>query len=348
MKKYLFLGWMFIVAPFSFGQNTSCIIIQKKVNNIQLSICLPPNYDVNKSYKVIYFNDGQTVFGEQGLNANGTMEALLNDHLIEPIIIVGLHSDENRTSNYVPYEDASLRLDFGTYTPNAKAYSDKIIKKIIPYIEKNYKTNSIRGIAGYSFGGLHANWMALNYPEQFSFSAGLSPSYWVKDFEIFKEGSKASKDQIFYFDVGTGEWNYYVPMLLHSQLPILKNSFYYEDFQAQHIIEDWRGQRIKNILLLFAGTTDLTKYEWEIQPEFIKSSYNGKLYLRVNPIITYSDGLKCSISYAAQFVLLNPEDGVVNKDGSFRFNSTKDLIIKVIYQGEEKTITINYAEVNAQ
>lgn len=265
--------------------------------------------------------------------------------MIEPIIIVGIHSDAKRTSNYVPYFDEGVKQDFGEYQPDADKYTRKIIKQVFPFIEKNYKTKPGRGIAGYSFGGLHATWAALNYPEEFSFSASLSPSYWVKDFEIFKEGSKAKANQTYYFDVGTSEWNYYVPMQLHSKLAILQNIFYYEDFGGWHSVNSWRGGRTRNILLLFAGTTDLSKYTWTIKQEIIKSAVTGNFYPRINPVISYTNGLTCSISYAATFILLNPDDGVVNKDGSFRFINSKDLKVKIIYNGEERIIIINYEEV---
>ncbi len=327
------------------AQSSDYIIESHFVSGYQLSIYLPPGYDTLKRCKVLYFNDGQTVFGQNGLNADATATELIHKKQIEPIIIVGIYSDSNRTSNYVPYFDEGAKQDFGDYQPNADGYTKKIIKQIVPFIEKKYKAKPERGIAGYSFGGLHATWAALNYPEQFSFVGSLSPSYWVKDFEIFKEGSKARVNQTYYFDVGTGEWNYYVPMLLHSKLPQLQNIFYYEDFGAHHKIEDWRGQRVKNILLLFAGKTDLMKYTWDIKLEIIRSEFNGKYYPRINPIITYSNGLTCSISYAATFTLLNPDDGVVNKDGSFRFTNPKDLKVKIEYKGEERMMIINYNEV---
>jgi enterochelin esterase-like enzyme len=320
-------------------------IEEKKIAGFTLSIYLPIGYDTLKGCKVLYFNDGQTVFGEHGLNADATANELIKNNLIEPVIIVGIHSDKNRTSNYVPYFDEGAKQDFGDYEPSTDKYTKSIINSIIPFIEKNYKTKNSRGIAGYSFGGLHATWAALNYPEQFCFSGSLSPSYWVKDFEIFKEGSKAKPSQVYYFDVGTGEWNYYVPMLLHSKLPILRNIFYYEDYGVYHSVNNWRGTRTKNMLLLFAGATDSTKYTWDIKQEIIKSEYTGKFYPRINPVITYSNGLTCSISYAATFILQNPEDGVINKDGSFHFINPKDLQVTILYKGEEKEIRISYREV---
>lgn len=348
MKTHI-LVFYFIYLLISTGclvvQGQGHIIEQTSMAGFKLSIYLPPAYDENQSYKILYFNDGQTVFGEAGLNMDGMADELILKDLIEPVIIVGIHSDENRTSNYVPYLDASAIADFGPYQANADKYSQKIVEQLIPAIEKKYKAKADRGIGGYSFGGLQASWIALNYPDQFSFSGALSPSYWVKEFEIFKEGSKAKPNQVYYFDIGTGEWNYYVPMLLYSQLPILKNIFYYEDYKAHHSVEYWKGQRIKNLLLLFAGTTDLTKYNWEIQLEIIKSAYSGRFFPRINPIITYANGLKASISYAATFTVTNPGDGVVNKDGSFYFINPQDLNVKINYNGEEKTMVINYKEV---
>ena len=317
-------------------------IQQINIADFRLSIYLPPGYDTLKSCKALYFNDGQTVFGETGLNADLTAGQLITKKLIEPIIIVGIHSDKNRTSNYLPYVDEGAKQDFGEYEAAADKYSIRIIKEIIPFIEKNYKVKPGNGIAGYSFGGLHATWAALNYPEKFLFSGSLSPSYWVKDFEIFKEGAKAKMNQTYYFDVGTGEWNYYVPMLLHSKLPMLKNIFYYEDHGGDHNIDSWKGQRVKNLLLLFAGTIDTIAYTWDIKLEIIKSQSTGKIYHRINPVITYANGLTCSLSYAAIFTLLNDDDGVVNKDGSFRFINSKDLNLKISYRGEEKMVMVKY------
>jgi len=336
----LFLATSFKYA--AFAQTHS--IEERTINGLQLSIYLPPNYNKVNTYKVLYFNDGQTIFGVNGLNIDGVADDLISRKLIEPIIIVGIHSDENRTSNYVPYDDEGARQDFGNYSPAADAYSKKIISKLIPFIEKNYAVSSYCGIAGYSFGGLHATWAALNYSSVFKFSAALSPSYWVHDFKIFDEAAKAQKDQLYYFDVGTGEWNYYVPFILHSKLNLLENVFYFEAKDAKHRVSDW-SNRMLNILLLFAGKTDTTSYTWEIQQEIIKSEATGKFYLRINPVISYSNGLTCSISYAAKFVLLNPEDGVVNTDGSFRFVNAKDLKVKISYKNEERMMILNYADI---
>ncbi|MEO8172053.1 MAG: alpha/beta hydrolase-fold protein [Sediminibacterium sp.] len=339
---YIF-NFLFIVISSSASSQTHSIE-QKTVNGFRLSIYLPPGYHKGQVYKILYCNDGQTIFGSDGLNMDQQADDLLSKKLIGPLIMVGIHSDENRTSNYVPYDDEGARQDFGNYKPAADSYTQKIISKVIPFIEKEYGVAGSRGIAGYSFGGLHATWATLHYPDLFNFSAALSPSYWVDDFRLFKEASKAKKEQRYYFDMGTGEWNYYVPFIRYSSLTLLENVFYYEAADAYHNINDWR-KRIPNVLLLFAGKTDTTVYTWKIHQEIIKSAATGKFYLRINPVITYSNGLTCSLSYAATFLLLNPEDGVVNTDGSFRFNGTKDLKVKIIYKNEERSLTFSYTEI---
>jgi hypothetical protein len=45
----------------------------------------------------------------------------------------------------------------------------------------------------------------------------------------------------------------------------------------------------------------------------------------IKPVITYKNELTCSIRYAVTFTVLNPNDGVVNKDDSFRFINNKDV-----------------------
>lgn len=341
-SSFLFFFIIFSLAAIS---QRKSVIEERKIGTFTLLIYLPPDYDTTRKYKTLYFNDGQTIFSSEGLDVRNTADKLIQTKLIDPIVIVGIFSDHNRTSNYVPYEDESAKEDFGNYKPSAANYSKKIIEQIIPFVERNYSVTAQRGIAGYSFGGLHATWTALNYPGEFVFAGGLSPSYWVKEFEIFKEGKKAESQQIYYFDVGTGEWNYYVPMLLHSGLPILKNIFYYEEEGSHHQLSDWRGQRITNMLLLFAGHTDFSDYNWKLSTEIIKSEYTGKFYLRINPLITYANGLVCSVSYAASYILENADDGIVNKDGSFRFINQKDLHVRVSYNGETKRTTISYQEV---
>lgn len=79
-------------------------IIQTKVTDRIISIYLPQNYNKNSKYKVIYFNDGQYLF-KGGWNLEKQLDSLTENEIIEPIIVVGIHSNENRNSDLIPFND---------------------------------------------------------------------------------------------------------------------------------------------------------------------------------------------------------------------------------------------------
>jgi enterochelin esterase-like enzyme len=322
------------------------------VDGLQLSVYLPPDYDENGAYPVAYFNDGQSLFGDQGITwaLDKTLNRLIRKKQIQPIIVVGIHSDRDRTSHYVPYQDNWIRQNWGAYQPRAATYTQQIIDAVIPYIDSTYATiadRDNRAIMGSSLGGLHATWAALYYPDHFSMSAALSPSYWVADYQIVEDAAKAKADQLYYFDIGTGEWNYYVPMISALRQPYGEHVFYYEVPKAKHTPQAW-GNRAHNALLLFAGS-DPGEAAWEVEIEVIKSqSRANTFFLRMNPIIEFENGLTYSLSLAANYELLNPEDGEVGEDGSFKFTKQRDLRVKVSYKGESKEIKISYKDVERQ
>jgi predicted alpha/beta superfamily hydrolase len=52
--------------------------------------------------------------------------------------------------------------DMSTYqNGGGKVFSDFVTDTVIPYVEQNYNTNSIRGIAGSSSGGIEAFYIGM-------------------------------------------------------------------------------------------------------------------------------------------------------------------------------------------
>lgn len=326
------------------------LIEEATVAGLNLSIYLPPNYTSENQYPVIYFNDGQNLFGEAAYSwaLEETLDRLIQKKQISPIIVVGIHSDASRTSNYVPYNDYWVRHDFGNYVPRAKQYTQKLIEQIIPHIDSIYTTDKkSRAIMGASFGGLQATWAALNYPDYFSMAGAFSPSYWVADYKIFEEGSKAQAHQQFYFDMGTAEWNNYVPMIPALNLEYGKQVFYYEAPGGRHTDADWAA-RVHHALRIFAGTVKEDAYTWDVEIEIIKSqSQADKFYMRMNPIIRFKSGLTYSLSLAANYELVNKADGEVKKDGRFEFINPKNLEVIVRYKDESKKLKLDYKAIEA-
>jgi len=367
MKTHIFFISIITVAFFSFKSfsqtnHTSIVaksnkskITQTKIEKRTISIYLPPAYNKNSKYKVIYFNDGQYLF-KGGWHLENILDTLIKNKTIEPIIAVGIYSDDNRNSDLIPFDDSWIKLNVGDYTPKTKEYSDFIRKKIVPYIEKNYsilKGAKNRAFAGVSFGGLHTMWDGITHPDYWGCIIAMSPSLWVNNFEIFNYVAhcKNIKSKI-WFDIGatTGEWNYYIPIieiLKKKKLVYGKDLFYYEDPIGGHDANSW-SKRIKYPLILFAGSKNFTPKEIKIEIEVIKSSISNKYFQRINPIIYLENGLIFSASNQAKYELINIADGLVKNDGRFTFKKKKNLEVKISYKNFTKKIVINYFKIENQ
>jgi len=80
--------------------------------------------------------------------------------------------------------------------------------------------------------------------------------------------------------------------------------------------------------------------------EVIKSiTTAGAYFQRLNPVITHKSGLVHSAAQFATYQLLNPNDGVVNREGSFDFKSTNNLVVKIRYQNVSDSVVVGYQAV---
>jgi enterochelin esterase-like enzyme len=337
-------------------------IMSATIEGRALTIYLPPGYDsaAKKSaerFPVVYFYDGQDAFSALGI------AQILDDAIaakrLKPIIVIGVHSTMQRTSETVPYDDPWIQVNWGRYTPRAREMAELLIKRIIPAIDEQFftdKRSENRAIMGFSLGGLFAGWCGLKYPDTFGMAACFSPSFWVADDKFFEDAaSSTSKPQRFRFDVGatTGEWNYYVPLigvLEQKGMEYGTNLMYYEDPQGRHDAASWR-ERLPDALLMFAAESRTNPHQdsiqsWKVETEVIASaSTAGRFFLRMNPIVTLRSGLRYSLATEAAYKLVNEQDGALASDGRFEFRSTRDLEVDITYKHLQKRVTISYADV---
>jgi enterochelin esterase-like enzyme len=321
------------------------------IGNYKMDIFVPENYQEDKSYPVIYFNDGQSLFRGGGWGLDDKINDLVEKNIIEEVIVVGIYSDGSRTNNYTPYEDDWMKQNWGMSSPDAKKYTEDIIASIIPYVDENFSTidNEMgRALMGYSLGGLHATWATIHYPKYFSKVAAFSPSYWVGNYEVFTEGLP-NQDMKVWFDIGTAEWNYYVPFqrnLISNGLEYGENSFYYEVEGGTHDNYSW-SSRVQYPLIAFYGKDkNFQPEEMKIITEVIPSQQNsGTYFLRINPVLSTKNGIKFSAGEAATYTVNNPEVGTVLADGRFGFSKEEDLHITIRYKNLVKDHTIKYSEI---
>jgi predicted alpha/beta superfamily hydrolase len=146
-------------------------------------------------------HDGQNLFdparafGGQTWKAAETLDLLIENKSICPLILVAIDNSPNRLEEYTPSNKADDYIRF-------------IIDTIKPRIDAMLPTLSDRAstaIIGSSLGGLVSLHAALRYSKVFGKVGALSPSIWWNDFAMIKEiDSRAAKIPLkVYLDSGT-------------------------------------------------------------------------------------------------------------------------------------------------
>lgn len=169
--------------------------IKSKVLNSDrlLFIYLPNNYDkdTTKSYPVHYLTDAPTT-------SNIYFDLLRLHSLMNYVpqsIVVGLSSN-NRNYNLYPEKGAEKYLQF-------------IKSEVIPYIDKTYRTNPFKVVAGHSLGGDFIIYSMLKEPSLFNaYIAGspgpIEPIIELLDTAEYKQNSTDYK--FFYSSIGSKDF----------------------------------------------------------------------------------------------------------------------------------------------
>ncbi|MGH2575988.1 MAG: alpha/beta hydrolase [Ignavibacteria bacterium] len=132
----------------------------------ELIVYLPPTYrKSNKKYPVVYLISGFTGFGKLNMNASAYTENIQQriDRLIKAKTIREM---------IVVMPDCFTKYGGSQYVNSSATgrYEDYLIKEIVPFIDKNYRTipkADSRCIIGKSSGGYGAMWLAMRYPKIF-------------------------------------------------------------------------------------------------------------------------------------------------------------------------------------
>jgi S-formylglutathione hydrolase FrmB len=126
---------------------------------LKFAVQLPPSYktDAKRRYAVLYFLHG--MFGNEGeFQRRGVAAA------------VAKLRGEGKIGDFIIVAPAGENSFYLNSKPGVR-YEDAIIKDLIPYIEKTYRTMGTpagRAIQGISMGGWGAMLLAFKHPEMFS------------------------------------------------------------------------------------------------------------------------------------------------------------------------------------
>lgn len=145
---------------------------------------LPPDYQTNESrrYAVLYMLDGQNIFdasssffNHRERHMDEVAQKLITTHAIQPLIIVGVYSDElNRINEYTP-----THLPGSYKGGQADQYGRMLVEEIKPFIDENYRTLRDRrhtGLGGASLGGLATLYLGFRYQKVFGMLSVTSPA----------------------------------------------------------------------------------------------------------------------------------------------------------------------------
>jgi len=162
----------------------------------RIFIYLPWNYTLqtNENYPVLFMHDGQNLWDSQLANFGGwkvdtTLDRLIADEKIPPIVVVGIENSSARAEEYVgfsayykwsePYDTNEQKR----VIEYSQKYLDFVVNDLKPWIEKNYRVrkNDVV-VAGSSFGAGVSLYIGLSRPDVFraigAFSFG---NYSAKD-----------------------------------------------------------------------------------------------------------------------------------------------------------------------
>ena len=140
--------------------------------NRQLIVSLPEDYQTtDMSYPILYMLDG---------DETGLLDAIIvTRKLREAMIIVGIPNTD-RDRDMMPLSTSTYKVD----NPGAENFLSFIESELIPYVEKNYRTNGQRTLRGKSLSGLFVMYAFLEKPELFDNYIGNSAG-WYSDMDSY-------------------------------------------------------------------------------------------------------------------------------------------------------------------
>jgi enterochelin esterase-like enzyme len=231
-------------------------------------VYLPPNYDPNKKYPVMYLMHG--IGGNEThwttlCAANKVLDNLIADNKAVPMIIVmpnGRASAEPPSSNFMS--------DFNYYAD----FEPDLLQDLMPYIESHYSVatdRDHRAITGLSMGGGQGLNFGINNIDKFAWVGGFSSAPNLQPANVLIPKIQQAKDKLSLLWIGcgdkdnliTGSWS------LHLGLDEAKIDHVWYVDSGVHEVPVWN-----NNLYLFAQM--LFKPAGSVTPPPSIGQYNGE------------------------------------------------------------------------
>jgi predicted alpha/beta superfamily hydrolase len=169
------------------------LVIKSSVMGEERTILVrtPPGYDGNNlKYPVLYLTDGDAHIGHTA----STIEFLARNGRMSELIVVGI-TNTDRTRDLTPTKGTGPNADQFPTAGGADKFLNFIATEVIPEIEKSYRVQPYRILAGHSFGGLFAVHTLITRPELFNSYVAVSPSLQWGDEATLKRAEEFFKNR---------------------------------------------------------------------------------------------------------------------------------------------------------
>lgn len=178
-------------------RNQKKVVITSKIlnENRSLWIYTPANYQTsNQKYPVLYLLDP-----DQNFAYVTELERFLSDrYRIPQLIIVGIVNND-RKKDFTPIHslifDGKVDSSLAS-TGGGKNFLSFIKSELIPYVNKNYRTQPYRILSGHSLGGLFAVYCKEAAPDLFQSEIVISPAIYGGNMEILGRFSDFLKEHL--------------------------------------------------------------------------------------------------------------------------------------------------------
>lgn len=149
----------------------------------------PPGYETNKlAYPVLYMTDGDAHIG----HTSSTIEFLVRNGRMSDMIVVGIINTD-RTRDLTPTKAVGPDAAQFPTAGGADNFLKFIATELIPEIEKSYRVQPYRVLAGHSLGGLFAVHTLITQPDLFNSYVAVSPSLQWSDDATLKRAEEFFK-----------------------------------------------------------------------------------------------------------------------------------------------------------
>lgn len=140
---------------------------------VELEIYSPANLLGNERVNLLLLNDGQDL---AQMDLEDVLNTLYDKWKIEPTVVIGIKAGNERVLEY----GVAGRPDFKKRGAKAQAYTDFVIKELLPFVQTEVEVtiNGKRAFAGFSLGGLTAFDIAWNNDNYFDAVGVFSGSFW--------------------------------------------------------------------------------------------------------------------------------------------------------------------------